>query len=407
MTKKAVVRMVVARIFFPVILLWDAFKFCMNYCFGRLFGRLILRTHDLNAECKNYDDNFRKTTLQNLDKKGFSAQYWRVITHDGVSLDTLEIKQKNVLPPAQQKYVLNFLGNRKLYEQVLDEMEEDARRLDCNVLGFNLRGGGWSQSSPRSKQDLVTDGIAQVQRLLDQGVNSENIILKGFSLGGGVATAVAKHFLDHNIKLNLFNDRSFSSLTNTVVGFIRKANWFGNGHHESGWKKLLGWIAFPLVRLVFALLKWEINAADAYKKLPDTHKELMCIRSPRPRKEENYDDALVTHWASLYAALKPQRKQEKAKLDVAIKAATTHTVLHKLNQQRKMLKARKMIVQADAPDKGNGCFDPHCASRNYLKDRYQGQTGADFFITFAKRAYEHHQAEKQKTPTTQQTSPSA
>ena len=65
---------------------------------------------------------------------------------------------------------------------------------------------------PESFQDLVTDGIAQVQRVLDLGANPKNITLDGLSLGGGVADLlVAYHFHQLGKQVYLWNDRSFAT----------------------------------------------------------------------------------------------------------------------------------------------------------------------------------------------------
>jgi hypothetical protein len=159
----------------------------------------------------------------------------------------------------------------------------------------------------------VTDGIAQVKRLLEQGVQPHKILLSGYSLGGGIATLVARHFQQKGINLYLFNDRSFSSLDSVLVGHLRAKN--KTGHREFLLRKVLGFIIQPVLKFLIALFGWSINAANAYKKLSDKYKTYLVVRStPESREEPDWygtpgksdyrdnvllDDANITHYASL------------------------------------------------------------------------------------------------------------
>jgi hypothetical protein len=283
-------------------------------------------------------------------------------------------------------------------------MKSDARELKCDVIGFNLRGVSQSTGKPRSKNDLVTDGIAQVQRLLDDGADPENITLKGHSLGAGIATLVADHFHDHGIKVNVFNGRSFSTITNFVVGQIRTADDRDKhtGHQETFGKKILGWLAKPFTKFGVALAKWEIDAESAYKNLPDSHKEYMVVRSSKADRDrygnQLKDDPVIPHYASLHASLKDERKEIKAKIDETINLlgnTSTDALVQedltkanmKLKDARHHLKERKMT----ASNKGENA---HCTDMDKLKDRYKQNTANDFFRGFFKRAHTHHEKVK-------------
>jgi hypothetical protein len=92
-----------------------------------------------------------------------------------------------------------------------------------NVVVFHPRGVGLSDGEPLCKDDLVNDGIAQVRTLLSQNISASNIILDGHSLGAGYATLVANYFQNQDseqLKVNLINGRSFTTLTDSVVGNI-------------------------------------------------------------------------------------------------------------------------------------------------------------------------------------------
>lgn len=393
-------KLIAARVFFPPVLLWDAAKAIMNSFLGETIGEIILPAQDLGFR-EIYNDH--STFINRIIKpKKLSAQKILVSTHDNANLDTLEIKQKNdtETPVELKKYIIRFVGNGICYEQYIEEMIDDANNLNCNVIGFNYRGVSHSTGKPKSKNDLVTDGIAQVQRLLNAGVNPENITLKGHSLGGGVSALVAKHFLDHGIFLNAFNNSSFSSLTNFVVGQIRTFDLHNhNGHHETFGMKLLGWIAKPFIKFAICLVKWEIEAADAFKALPDTHKEYMVVRSSKARREEYpavLDDPVIPHYTSMHTALKGERSEQKQKIDEALEALgekNTYALIgenlqnarNHLIEARNHLKERKMITRRGID------FNGHAEDLSNLVDRFNGGKASEFFIRFVNRAHTHHE----------------
>jgi len=222
--------------------------------------------------------------------------YFGVNTSDGVMLDTVEISSnpKDLNCP----YVIKFCGNGMTYHQIISELVSTAERNNATVIGFDYPNVG-SSTSVRiySQTQLVNSGIAQVQRLLDKGINPKNITLHGLSLGGGVATLVAAHFHQQNPpkKVYLINDRSFSSIANAVSGFRRSSNMEN------------------IVRFALYLLGWNMNAADAYRKIPDTHKMIIVSK----------DDSVIHYrLASLYQAVKPDLKRKYADDMHAYKAIT-------------------------------------------------------------------------------------
>ena len=269
----------------------------------------------------------------------------------------------------------------------------------CNVVGFNYRGVRDSTSAPECQDDLVTDGIAQVQRLLNQGVPPGKIHLKAHSLGGADATLVAKHFHRHGIEINLCAQSTFSSLTNFVVGQIRTLTGVRTpqgktGHYETFLLKLLGWICKPLIKFALSLVKWEMEVGDAYKELLPTHKEYMVVRSSKARRKELgvalRDDPVIPHYASLHMDLQDERREDKAKLDKQVRKATklagslglfaghqAENAVLDLLEARKMLKIRKM----EAPAGANG----HNVPNENLHDRYHQQTASHFFRGFVQR----------------------
>lgn len=393
-----------ARLFFLPVLL--------KQWVGARVSKLVLPAQDTYKS--NPYAGILDNTIQELNSPNttLSAETFFIATHDGAKLHTLEIKQRDETPIPNQKYIINFIGNGDCYELYLDEMKNDATTLNCNVIGFNFRNVSQSTGKVKSKDDLVTDGIAQVQRLLDLKIDPEHITLKGQSLGSAVATLVAKHFYDNGIKINLFNGRSFSTITNYVVGQVRTVAKFDTddsflgkvvdkiinpiigdkehtGYSENIYKKILGWVIKPLVKLVLVLLNWEINAAKAYKALPDTHKDYIVVRSSKEDRKNKgnqpTDDGVIVHYASLHKALKKQNRKTKRKLDEAIKNPNIPVN----RDARKKFKERKMVASFKKED-------AHIVNLSELncRDQEKVKTANDYFIRFFKTTQSRHEQRK-------------
>lgn len=223
-----------------------------------------------------------------------------VITHDNAELDTIEVADASTLnqDPKNKIYIIKFNGNGEQYEDEINRCVKDAKSLNCTIVAFNYRGVGYSTGNPNSKTTLVTDGIAEVQRVLDQGVSPKHIILDGLSLGGGIATLVAKHFYDKDKTVNLFNDRSFSSISSTATNLIAS--------------ELPNYLQQSLECASYSCLKatdWEMNAAAAYKKLPDHAKGYMFV-AKKSTEHPDYDgDGVIPPAASLHAGVKKSSGQ--------------------------------------------------------------------------------------------------
>lgn len=394
-----------SRVFFPPLLVWGLAKFIGNWLLGGFISRLVLPAQDMlfGWHYQGHLDRFAEET--NKTEK-LQAKRIQVHTHDGARLDTIEFSPKHILPPEKRQYLIHLTGNAMCCEEGLSEMREHAHELNCHVIGFNYRGVGQSSSRPYSKDDLITDTIAQVQRLLDQGVDPENITLKGFSLGGAIGTLAAKHFHDRGLKVNIFNDRSFSTITNVAVGQIRKANWgLQSGHQENFFKKLLGWILKPFILFVLALVNWEMDAASAWESIPATHKEHMVVRSSKADREREgvaiVDDPVITHYASLHAANKGERRALKQNIEASLAAIQcgNHSSLSggSLKEAAShLVEAKARIKERKMAPKGRRDYNAHCEEADKLNGRHLGGSGKEFFYGFYRRVHEHHQGERER-----------
>jgi len=141
------------------------------------------------------------------------AEQVTVRTADDVDLDTLSIEHiKQKKKASEQKWIVYFLGNAMCYEQALEQIKIMSERTGASILTGNYRGVMRSQGAATSSHDLILDGEAMVQYLLNKGVPPENILLHGLSLGGAVATEVAAYHQEKDHEMHLCNERSFSHI---------------------------------------------------------------------------------------------------------------------------------------------------------------------------------------------------
>ncbi|MFJ1268550.1 hypothetical protein ACD661_08295 [Legionella lytica] len=307
-----------------------------------------------------------------------------VATFDEALLDTLEIRHcaQQELEPSHQTFIINFNCNFKAYEQSLVEMQENARDLQTNVIGFNYRNVGRSQGQVKFMCHLIIDGIAQVQRLLDQGVSPENITLNGLSIGGGIATCVAWYFHQQEIKLNLFNDRSFASSLQLVLSHVENL-------------PVLGGILGFLCTLVICNSTWYAEIAELFQDIPEQFRDYMLVRTPKAKRTpQSEDDLSIPHEGSLHLGLRAQRRKIKGELDAQITVCQHEDVvdskmlseLQNVKHEAKE-KARNRKMEASVAHIGDDYA--HTLPKKYLYNRC-GVSADTFFKNFIHRSYEEH-----------------
>lgn len=213
------------------------------------------------------------------------AHQVKVTTADGVEIDTMMIQNENQinLPIEKQKWIVFFVGNAMCYEELLENLKQISDQTGANVYTGNYRGVMSSKGSPSSTHDLILDGEAMVQKLLAAGVPSENILLHGWSIGGGVAAEVAAHHQEVGHEMHLCSDRSFSSIIDTA-------------------KKLFPTFGGVLGRIAW-LAGWKFKSVDNFKKINGNKIVIVCKEDP-----------LIRYEASLYKASKNQGLQIKNKI---------------------------------------------------------------------------------------------
>jgi len=248
--------------------------YCLRPYFGLFLGQYILPAQKLPKEAGS-QVHFQNQLLAKISPD-LQLHFLKIITPDQALLDTLEISKPNL--PSKNYWVF-FCGNSLTYDARVLDFEKIANQTATKVIGFDYRNVRYSVGQVYSKDALIIDGIQQVQRLLDQGVAAKNITLHGLSLGGAVASLVAKHF--HNQipaqKVYLVVDRSFSTLTDAVLGKVlpELEQPQTTAHLRKIGRKLLK----PFVKSLLWLTNWEMDVLEAYNQIPANHKALITAKN--------------------------------------------------------------------------------------------------------------------------------
>lgn len=296
-------------------------------------------------------------------------------TQDGVMLDTLELMHpdQEKLAPENQQYVIYLNGNGMFYGSNIDEAQAHILQERYNAVLFSYRGTGGEGVAPKSADDLVQDGIAQVQRLLDKGVLSTNIVLKGLSLGGGVGAKVGEYFHAQGKPIYVYNERSFSTTTNVAVTLLREIPYVG---------KTLGFLLYPIVWGVMNYSGWEMNAAKAFKSIPKEYRDYAVVRTPKAKRTaKTLDDTVITHYGSMHEALANERKVAKKE----------YKKLRALPERTKEQEARLLIVRNEIKHQkfeNVSCREQcaHTENTNSLVNR-EGNSLFKQFSLFAEKAF--------------------
>lgn len=172
----------------------------------------------LTAEQISKED--RQAGLDEFKKDAHYSQATKLTVNVGekAALDGMLIKPNTEVE--SQKYVILLNGLGEVYEAKLTEAGEYADQANANILIFNYRGTGDSTSAePTRPKDLVADTMAMIEYLKkEKGVKPEDIVIHGYSLGGGVGAAAVMQ----SEGTRLINDRSFSTFSKATREMFAK-----------------------------------------------------------------------------------------------------------------------------------------------------------------------------------------
>ncbi len=125
-----------------------------------------------------------------------------------------------LMRPGKHKeiHIINFIPSTHCYEDLWTDITEQAFITGATMYGFNYPGINASEGKIGHKNDLIYAGIAMVNKLLDQGIHPDKIILQGYSLGADITLEVARQFyITGEVDLTYCNYKALPSSTKTPL----------------------------------------------------------------------------------------------------------------------------------------------------------------------------------------------
>ena len=170
---------------------------------------------------------FSRSNFNNSYFYDFKTSYYDVMarTHTLSSLsvdglETLEAKQKK--QDQNQQYEIFCCGNGQDAMHFITAYNRITFEPNKNYIFWNYPGVGSSTGGAHSVHNLFNAGYQQAKRLIDQGIPAQNITLHGLSLGGGVATQVARQLHEEGLLVNLEIDRSFARIASVIPASLTR-----------------------------------------------------------------------------------------------------------------------------------------------------------------------------------------
>jgi hypothetical protein len=186
---------------------------------------------------------------------------------------------------ANKKWIIYFYGNGGCYEHKLKDSIKLAQEYDANILMFNYRGVMDSEGYPKSAQDLVLDGHTSIQFLKDQGILSDEMLLEGFSLGGGVGTQVAAL----HPEINFVNRSSFCSISKLAACMVYENTLGKDEANVSCARKVLAsvvsFFAGGVVKGALWVKKWDLDSVSVWDKIKG-HKWIITSQNDEAMRGE-------------------------------------------------------------------------------------------------------------------------
>lgn len=303
-----------------------------------------------------------------------------LITRRGDKLEAVQFNPKKFAQkkPGDQKYIISINGRDTLFadDDKLVQMQEDSKTTDAAVMAFNMPGMGNSEGSSRQASDLVEVTTDIVKMLINRGVKPENILLKGHSLGGAIATLTAADLHREKQPVRLFVDRSFSSLTHVISDKLMTI-WGG---------KLL---FKPIINYFLSLSGWNIDSAAAWHTIPNEYKTYVTIQGRAGYQgEEKRFDGVITDSGALHND--PKIKEDREHTKYLLDQLRFHPQYKELAEaQLDLIKNSKLVKLEDSAKTGLPSGS-HNLSLAHLRQRGARDTSAaHFFQSYARKTPEN------------------
>ena len=209
-----------------------------------------IKIHEMSSEQRR---EYRKNKLKMKIK---------IPSENGRQLDGMRVMhptQENQ-PPSEQRWFVHMMCNSASYKDCLVEGYEMANATNCNLLMADYGGVGESEgvkNRPMTSDDLITDGLAMIQSLVDQGINPKHIMIYGICQGGAVAAQVAAKCPGVHTCI----DRSFSEYSAVIrSGVSNKVSVYLG--------ERLGDLAARIIAFVVPyLISWDLNNKAASNQI--------------------------------------------------------------------------------------------------------------------------------------------
>ncbi len=246
-------------------------------------------------------------------------EFFKLNTQDGSILDSLAVSvSESKTPISERKYVINCIEREQNYINWIKDATQVAKKTDATVILFNYRGIDESRGVIWTQDNLVTDAVSQVQRLLALGVKAQNITLEGNCLGGAIATIAAAHLHEQGYPVKLYSLRSFQSIRSFLIGYFMPVTLQSSS--------VLNQVKYTVATMIATLLSpllylggWSLNAKAAWDLIPQKDKDygVVCAKPNPKQASENELDGIIHH---SYASIAGHIEEKRARVLVKQKS---------------------------------------------------------------------------------------
>jgi hypothetical protein len=147
------------------------------------------------------------TAEKRLLKEGTHSKIEKLLEKTNLTPADL-IVLDHILRPgkSEEMHIINFMPRTNYYENSWSDITEQAFITGATIHSFNYPGINGSEGAIKHKNDFVCAGIAIVNKLLDEGIHPDKIMLHGYCSGVDIVAEVVKQFrVIGNVELTCFN----------------------------------------------------------------------------------------------------------------------------------------------------------------------------------------------------------
>jgi Chlamydia CHLPS protein (DUF818) len=183
-------------------------------------------------------------------------------------------------------HIVYFNGNCGCFQDDYKIIAEDLieftkKNIPVSAVQFNYPGILNSEGKVEYSQELIDAGVAQVEKLIDEGVSPKNIVLHGVSLGGSISSHVAVHFYKKKIVLGgLYVSRTFASTAQVGRDFFNRA--LGDNIIS----RFISTIFLPVIKFGTWVSGWDLDTGNAFFSFPKNKRNYSVVISPKKNTVE-------------------------------------------------------------------------------------------------------------------------